>query len=104
MVVQGSLGESVYTVGSAVFPVLNVNEDEVREVFREKERKRAIVQLLQKGAYDRGKAFVDVKYGASAHKLSCRAAAEQNSPLARGTLFRDHLPHRTLYLVVFFNS
>jgi len=36
MVVQGSLGESVYTVGSAVFPVLNVNEDDVREVFREK--------------------------------------------------------------------
>ena len=44
MVVQGSLGESVYTVGSAVFPVLNVNKDEVREVFREKER--TIVQLL----------------------------------------------------------
>ena len=38
MVVQGSLGESVYTVGSAVFPVLNVNEDDVREVFREKGR------------------------------------------------------------------
>ena len=44
MVVQGSLGESVYTVGSAVFPVLNVNEDDVRGVFREEER--AIVKLL----------------------------------------------------------
>ena len=38
MVVQGSLGESVYTVGSALFPVLNVNEGDVREVFKEKER------------------------------------------------------------------
>ena len=45
MVVQGSLGESVYTVGSAVFPVLNVNEDDVREVFREEER--TIVKLLR---------------------------------------------------------
>ena len=45
MVVQGSLGESVYTVGSALFPVLNVNEDDVREVFREKERRRTIVKI-----------------------------------------------------------
>ena len=46
MVVQGSLGESVYTVGSAVFPVLNVNEDDVREVFREKESVgRTIVKI-----------------------------------------------------------
>ena len=40
MVVQGSLGESVYTVGSAIFPVLNVDEDDVREVFCDKARAR----------------------------------------------------------------
>ena len=40
MVVQGSLGESVYTVGSAIFPVLNVDEDDVREVFGDKARAR----------------------------------------------------------------
>ena len=38
LVVQGSLGESVYTVGSAIFPVLNVDEDDVREVFCDKAR------------------------------------------------------------------
>ena len=38
--VQGSLGESVYTVGSAIFPVLNVDEDDVREVFGDKARAR----------------------------------------------------------------
>ena len=42
--VQGSLGESVYTVGSAIFPVLNVDEDDVREVFGDKARVRVKIQ------------------------------------------------------------
>ena len=34
MVVQGSLDEYQYTVGSAVFPVLNIDEETLREVFK----------------------------------------------------------------------
>ena len=33
MIVQGSLGEETYCVGSAVFPVLNINKDSLLTVF-----------------------------------------------------------------------
>lgn len=34
MVIQGSLGESKYTVGSAVFPTMNIDQNGVFNVFR----------------------------------------------------------------------
>ena len=33
LVLQGSLGESVYTVGSALFPAMTVEEDALRKIF-----------------------------------------------------------------------
>jgi hypothetical protein len=35
MVVQGSLGEKIYSVGSALFPVLEIDEEGVRDVFQQ---------------------------------------------------------------------
>ena len=35
IVIQGSLGEHIYTVGSAVFPVMNADEDMILELFKE---------------------------------------------------------------------
>ncbi len=34
LLVQGSLGERVYTVGSAAFPTLDVTQADVEETFR----------------------------------------------------------------------
>lgn len=35
LIIQGSLGESVYTVGSALFPVMNIDEQKLRQLFAE---------------------------------------------------------------------
>ncbi|TRY76284.1 hypothetical protein TCAL_14717 [Tigriopus californicus] len=35
LIIQGSLGESVYTVGSALFPVMNIDEQKLRQLFSE---------------------------------------------------------------------
>ena len=35
LLVQGSLGEDVYTVGSSIFPVMNIDEPSFRRVVQE---------------------------------------------------------------------
>ena len=48
MLIQGSLGEHIYTVGSAYFPVMNATEDLILEIFKEEHLEVKQMELCQK--------------------------------------------------------
>mgnify|MGYP002042169882 FL=1 len=48
IVIQGSLGEHCYTVGSAMFPAMNATEDMILDIFKEEHLEVKQMELCQK--------------------------------------------------------
>ena len=48
IVIQGSLGEHCYTVGSAMFPAMNATEEMILDIFKEEHLEVKQMELCQK--------------------------------------------------------